>query len=199
MTADIFQSGDHATELGAEERLELIPSLTTRAELNEVERLQINAARVWALRAAALRRPDLLTDSFARELHQRMFHQVWRWAGRFRTANKNLGWEFHRVTEGVRHAFDDAQAWLDHDAYPLAEAAVRLHHRLFVIHPWPNGNGRHARLMADIVVASRQGKDLTWGARADLAGLGDVRNRYLVALRRADAGDFVPLLAFAQS
>lgn len=196
MTGDIFQSGDHDTELSAEERLELIRSFTTRAQLNRAERLNINQARVWALRCAR-RNPVLLTDEFARELHRRMFNEVWRWAGRYRVTEKNLGWEVFRLNEGVRNAFDDARAWFEHAVYPLPEAAVRLHHRLVVIHPWPNGNGRHARLMADIVMASRGGGRLSWGAGADLAVMSATRTRYIAAIHSADRGDFAPLLAFA--
>jgi Fic-DOC domain mobile mystery protein B len=151
------------------------------------------------MRPRALQRPDLLTDAFARELHRRMFNQVWRWAGRYRTTEKNLGWEVHRLTEGVRNAFDDAQYWMQHSTYPLHEAAVRLHHQLVAIHPWPNGNGRHSRLIADLLVVSRGGDELTWGARADLMGAGEIRNRYITAIRAADAGDIVPLLNFAKS
>src|ERR1035441_10616222 len=142
MTNDLFANDDANTELSPEERLELLPSLTTRAELNAVERLNINEARIWAMRPHTLQRPDLLTDSFARELHKRMFNQIWRWAGRYRTTEKNLGWEVPRITEGMRNAFDDAKAWIQFSNYPLNEAAVRLHHRLVLMHPWPNGNGR---------------------------------------------------------
>ena len=199
MSPDLFESGDNATPLSEAERLDLIPSLTTRGELNQVERLNINAARVWAMRPAVLHRADLLTDGFARELHRRMFNQVWRWAGCYRTTEINLGWEVHRLTEGVRNAFDDAQAWFEYSSYPLHEAAVRLHHRLVAIHPWPNGNGRHSRLTADIAVAARGGVDLTWGAGADLIAAGDVRQRYLDAIRQADQGNIEPLLVFARS
>ena len=199
MTTDLFQFGDNATPLSEEEKLALIPSLTTRAELNQVERLNIQAARVWAMRTHSLRRTDLLTDGFARELHRRMFNKVWQWAGRYRTTEKNLGWEVHRLTEGVHHALADAQAWLDHATYPLPEVAVRLHHRLVAIHPWPNGNGRHARLMADVVVAARGGKPLTWGAGGDLIAMDEVRRRYLEAIRAADRGEIGPLLEFARS
>jgi Fic-DOC domain mobile mystery protein B len=199
MTTDLFAASEGNTELSEEERLELIPSLTTRAELNAIERLNIKEARVWAMRPRVLQRPDLLTDRFARELHRRMFRSVWRWAGRYRTTEKNLGWEVHRLTEGVRNAFDDAQSWLQYSTYPVPEAAVRLHHRLVSIHPWPNGNGRHSRLIADLLVASRNGEELTWGARSDLVGMGDVRARYLQAIRAADAGDIYPLVVFAKS
>jgi Fic-DOC domain mobile mystery protein B len=199
VTTDIFQADEGNTELTVEECLGLIPSITTRAELNEVERLNINTARVWAMRAQVLRRPDLLTDGFARELHRRMFNQAWRWAGRYRTTGRNLGWEVPRLTEGVRNAFDDARDWLQHATYPLSESAVRLHHRLVAIHPWPNGNGRHSRLVADLMVASSGGAELTWGARSNLVSMSAVRDRYIAAIRRADSGDFAPLLEFAQS
>jgi len=199
MTSDLFEQADAATPLGEDERMGLIPSLSTRAELNQFERLNINAARIWTMRRNVLRRPDLLSDTFARELHRRMFNQVWKWAGKYRTTEKNLGWEVPRLAEGVRNAFDDAKTWLEHATYPLPEAAVRLHHRLVLIHPWSNGNGRHSRLIADIMIASRDGAELTWGARQDLVVSGELRQRYITAIRQADQGDFTPLIAFAQS
>lgn len=199
MTMDLFGPADDATPLSAEEQAALIPSLSTRAELNQLERLNINDARVWAMRKSVLRRPDLVSDGFARELHRRMFNQVWSWAGRYRITEKTLGWEVHRLAEGVRNVCDDAKAWFEHSTYPLPEAAVRLHHRLVLIHPWPNGNGRHARLMADIVVAAKGGKELTWGAGQDLVNAGEVRQRYIDSIRQADQGKIGPLVAFAQS
>jgi len=199
VTTDLFDAGPGDTPLTPEEQLDLIPSIATRAELNTLERFNINEARVWAMRPRVLRRADLLTDHFARELHRRMFRHVWRWAGRFRTTEKTLGWEWHRIPEGVRNAFADAAYWDQHQTYPVAEAAVRLHHRLVVIHPWSNGNGRHARLSADLWCAARQAPELTWGARTDLQPASETRARYLAAMRAADQGDFRALLVFAQS
>ncbi len=196
---DLFPIEDGATLLTPEEQSELIPSLATRAQLNEVERLGINTARVWAMRPRALASTDLLSDAFGRELHRRMFRGVWRWAGRYRTTEKNLGWAVPRITEGVRNAFDDARTQLQYASYPLHEVAVRLHHQLVVIHPWPNGNGRHARLVADIVVAAGRGVPLTWGAGVNLVAAGEIRARYLAAVRAADGQDFGPLLEFARS
>jgi Fic-DOC domain mobile mystery protein B len=196
---DLFPIEDGATLLTPEEQSELIPSLATRAQLNEVERLGINTARVRAMRPRALARTDLLSDAFGRELHRRMFRGVWRWAGRYRTTEKNLGWAVPRITEGVRNAFDDARTQLQYASYPLHEVAVRLHHQLVVIHPWPNGNGRHARLVADIVVAAGRGVPLTWGAGVNLVAAGEIRARYLAAVRAADGQDFGPLLEFARS
>lgn len=199
MSTDVFESADNATPLDDAERLALIPSISTRAELNQIERLNIHEARVWAMRPRSLARTDLLTDTFARELHRRMFRHVWRWAGKYRTTEKNLGWNVPRLNEGVRNAGEDAKVWFAHETYPLHEIAVRLHHRFVVIHPWPNGNGRHARLLADIVVAAQGGEELTWGARADLGSAGAVRRSYIESVRSADEGNFAPLLAFARS
>lgn len=196
---EIFGSLDGQTPLTDDERLELRPSFSTRRELNEAERLNINTARIWAMRGAVLGRSDLLTDVFGRELHRRMFNQVWKWAGRYRKTERNLGWEPHRIPEGVRVAFDDTAFRLNHETYPLHECAIRLHHQLAVIHPWVNGNGRHARLMADLLVASGKGKPLTWGAEANLAASGTARSCYIDAIRKADGGDFGHLLKFARS
>lgn len=197
--SDLFQAKENETPLTEAEKLDLIPSLSTRAELNEAERANILEARVWALRRRTLQREDLLTDAFGRELHRRMFGRVWRWAGSYRKTERNLGWEVHRLTEGTYNAFADVRTWLEYETYSVPEVAVRLHHQLVRVHPWPNGNGRHARLMADVVVAARGSADLTWGAGADIVTPGDARQRYIAAIRAADAGDFAPLLAFARS
>ncbi len=197
--SNIFQAKENKTPLTEEEKLELIPSLSTRAELNEAERTNILQARIWAMRPRTLKRDDLVTDVFGRELHQRMFDHIWKWAGSYRKTDRNLGWEVHRLTEGVYNAFADARVWLQYETYPLQESAVRLHHQLVRVHPWPNGNGRHARLMADILVQSRGGDELTWGAGADIVTQGKARANYIECILKADAGDFAPLLAFARS
>ncbi len=196
MADDLWLDEPGQTPLTEEEKVQLRPSLSTRAQLNAAERLNIHAARLWAMRKAGLRRTDLLTDAFARELHRRMFNQIWRWAGKYRTSDRNLGWEWSRVPESMRVLLDDARYWEEHATYPLAEIAVRLHHRMVVIHPWPNGNGRHARLLADILIAARGAAALTWGASLDLAHLGLARTRYIAALKSADQNDYQPLLAF---
>lgn len=148
---DLFQPAADATPLDETEQQGLIPSVWTRAELNQHERANIQQARQWALKPRQLNRVDLLTDVFARELHRRMFNRVWRWAGKYRTGEKNLGWPVPRITEGVHHACADARAWVEFGTYALPEIAVRLHHRFVLIHPWANGNGRHARLLADVL------------------------------------------------
>lgn len=188
---------DGPTLVTPEEALQLRVSVQSREELNAFERENILEARAWALSPRTLRRDDLLTEEFMCDLHRRMFGRVWRWAGRFRTSKRNLGRPVQALAMDVRALLDNARYWREHETYPAIEAAVRFHHRLVVIHPWVNGNGRHARLMADILVATQGGAPLAWGRGADLVAPSDVRARYLSALRAADAGDFGPLLAFA--
>lgn len=183
--------------ISPDERALLLPSLLTRAQLDGIERRQINAARMWALRGAVLKRGDLMTEAFARELHRRMFGGIWRGAGRYRTTPRNPGWEPRQIAKGVGMFFDDAEGWLRYSTYPVHEAAVRLHLRLVAIRPWCNGNGRHARLIADIVVAANEGEPLTWGSRSTQAEPGDARERYLGAMRAAESGNVAPLLDFA--
>ena len=184
--------------LTADEQARLVPSLSTREQLIEIERLGINAARVWAMRPSVLRRADLLTEPFIRELHRRMFGEVWRGAGRYRMTAGGLGWEPGQISKGVRMFLDDAEGWLRFVTYPVHECAVRLHHRLVAVQPWANGNGRHARLVADIVVAAHAEEPLTWGSRSAGREAGSARARYLDALRAADSGDMDPLIEFAR-
>jgi len=198
MPIEALAAQDGDSRITPQERSRLVPSLSTRAQLDEVERMRINAARVWAMRGAALQREDLLTEAFARDLHRRMFGGIWRGAGRYRTTECTPGWETHRIAEGVRMFLDDAEGWIRFSTYPVHEAAVRLHHRIGAINPWSNGNGRHARLFADIVVASHGEEPLTWGCGSEAAEPGSARARYGEAIRAADAGEMGPLLAFAR-
>ena len=184
--------------LTSEEQARLLPSLSTRGQLNAIERLGIHAARVWAMRPAVLGRPDLLTEKFSAELHRRMFSGVWRGAGRYRAGPFNAGWEPGQISKGVRMFIDDAEGWLRFSTYPVHESAVRLHHRLVSVYPWDNGSGRHARLLADIVVAAHGEDPLTWGARSPRVDRGYAASAYADALRAADAGDMDALMAFAR-
>ena len=184
-----------ATPLDPDDAAALLPRhIATQGQLNEWEQANILAAVQWAVSARA--KIDPLTDAFVRELHRRMFDRTWRWAGRYRHSDKNIGVEWAQVPTRVRDMLADIQYWIDHNTYPSVEIAVRLHHRLVAIHPFPNGNGRHARLVADLVLTNLGGSPLPWG-RSDLAHETDARARYIDALHRADAGDIVPLLAFA--
>jgi Fic-DOC domain mobile mystery protein B len=181
----------------ADEAALLLPSLTTRAQLLEVERLNIHGARVWAMQPGTLGRTDLLSLEFLRELHRKMFRRVWKGSGNFRSATASRGWEPATIEDGVRLFLDDAEGWMQYSTYPVHECAVRLHHRLVSVRPWSNGNGRHARLMADVVVAAMSETPLTWGSREP--GGRSPRSRYIEAITVADNGDMAALLAFARS
>jgi Fic-DOC domain mobile mystery protein B len=182
-----------AASIPEADRLRLLPSLSTAAELERAERAAIHAARSWAMRAAVLRRPDLLTEQFARELHRKMFGAIWRGAGRYRESGA-AGWEPSRISEGVRLFLDDAEGWLRYGTYPVHEAAVRLHHRLSSVRPWEVGTRRHARLLADIVVAAAGEPPLSWGSGMASGAAA----RYAAATAAADGGDFGPLVEFAR-
>lgn len=193
--SDLFEEPDNATPLTPEERNALLPShITYRHELNEAEQENIYRAQDWAL----ARRRDLLTETFVKGLHARMFGDVWRWAGQFRTSERNLGIPHYEVPMALRQLLDDAKTWIEHASYPRDEIAVRFHHRLVQIHPFPKGNGRHARLMADLLVMNLGGERFSWGS-ANLRDAGDVRRRYIAALQAADNHDIAPLPAFARS
>jgi Fic-DOC domain mobile mystery protein B len=196
--AEVDSAGEIPGAITAEEQACILPSLSTREQLNEIERLGIHSARVWAMRASVLRREDLLTEKFSCELHRRMFNGVWRGAGKYRTAAGGPGWEPGQISRGVRMFLDDAEGWLRFSTYPVHESAVRLHHRFFAIQPWANGNGRHARLLADVFVASQGEEPLTWGARSAPGKFKSAREEYADAVRAADSGDMEVLLAFAR-
>jgi Fic-DOC domain mobile mystery protein B len=199
----LFDQADSGNALGntpltCEEQADLIPSLATREELNEWERQNILEACGWALSVRNIPRQDPLTEPYVRELHLRMFDQTWKWAGRYRSSEKNIGIPCFQIRDALAALLGDARYWLDHQTFAPDESAIRLHHRLVFIHPFANGNGRHARLLADIV-AQRQGSPVfTWGS-ADIARAGNFRKSYIDALRAADRNEIAQLLAFARS
>jgi Fic-DOC domain mobile mystery protein B len=191
----LFEEPDNATPLTGEERRELIPAhIAFRSELNEAEQENIARAQDWALG----RRRDLLTEKFITDLHRRMLGDVWRWAGEFRTSERNLGIPHHEIPVAVRQLLDDTRFWIEHETYAPNELAVRFHHRLVHIHPFPNGNGRHARLMADLLMMSLGRERFSWGS-ANLLDAGSMRRRYIEALQAADNHNVDPLLRFARS
>ncbi|HEX8663499.1 MAG TPA: mobile mystery protein B [Beijerinckiaceae bacterium] len=195
---ELFGSQDDAQPpLSPEEKQGLRPAwITYRRELNAAEQENIAEGVTWAF--SALRRQDLLTESFLRELHRRMFGRVWAWAGSYRTTERNIGLSAYRIPIEIRVLLDDVRAWIQHRSYSSDELAIRFHHRLVSIHPFPNGNGRHSRLMADLMVTKMGGAPFTWGG-ANLANSGEARAKYVAALRKADEHDIDDLIAFARS
>lgn len=194
----LFAHAEGSTPLSPEEQDDLIPALATREELNEWERQNILEAHGWALNARQVQRRDSLAESYVRELHRRMFDQTWRWAGAYRGTEKNIGIASYRIREELAVLLGDVRYWMEHQTFAADELAVRLHHRLVWIHPFANGNGRHARLMADVCVRRLGRPEFSWGS-AVLVPAGTLRCSYIEALRAADAHDIGPLLAFARS
>jgi Fic-DOC domain mobile mystery protein B len=194
--SDLFDEPNDATPLEPDEREGLLQTwITYRRELNEAEQANVAAGAAWARRQ---RRLDILTDAFVKKLHRRMFGAVWDWAGEYRRTERNIGIDPIRIPVEVRMVLDDVRYWIENRTYPPDEIAVRLHHHLTVIHPFPNGNGRLARLMADLLAVRLGREPFTWG-RVSLTDAGETRARYIAALRVADKHDIGPLLEFARS
>jgi len=185
-----------ASPLDPDEAADLIPDhIATVSQLNEWEATNIFHAEAWAFDR---RHTDVTTEDFVKALHRKMFDQTWRWAGRYRNTEKNLGSPPHLIPMEVRDACANAGYWRANKVFALTELAVRFHHRIVAVHPFPNGNGRHARLLADVALFSMGEDRLTWG-RTSLQQAGSTRSEYIAALRAADAGDFKPLLRFSRS
>jgi len=186
------------TPLSPEEQDDLIPNLATQGELNEWERENILEARKWALSEREVRLRDPVTDGYLRELHRRMFDQTWKWAGTYRKSEKNIGVLVHEIRDRLGALLGNGKYWIENKTYGPDELAVRVHHELTLIHPFPNGNGRHARLTADVLIVHLGGSAFSWGQK-DIVAIGSARKTYLDALHSADAGDIRPLLKFARS
>jgi len=184
-----------ATPLDVDELACLIPKhITTQGELNEWEQLNILQGEAWARR----QRKDILNEGFVRQLHKQMFGETWSWAGNFRKSDKNIGAEWQQVGVKLHDLLNDVHYQIDHATYPPDEIATRFHHRLVAIQPFPNGNGRHARMMADLLIQKLGQLRFTWGSKS-LSEATETRSRYIAALRAADGGNIQLLLAFVRS
>lgn len=197
---DLFQEPDDATPLQPRDRQGLRQSwITSRQDLNEAEETNIAKGFAWANGRHSLEPDDILTTDFVRTLHKQMFSDVWSWAGDFRTRDVNIGnVQAHRIPVDLPAMLDDVKYWADHRTFAPDEIAIRLHHRLVEIHPFPNGNGRHARLIADLLIQRLGGQPFSWGS-GSLKTVGELRKRYVEALRMADNHDIQPLIHFARS
>ena len=187
------------TPLDPDEAAQLIPShLTTQGDLDEWEQTNILEARKW-LERQLRRKAEVLSEDFCRQLHQQMFGKTWKWAGKFRNSDKNIGHTWTQVPARLRQLLDNTVYQLAMQPPPaLDEAAARFHHALVLVHPFPNGNGRHARLMTDALLRSRRAEPFSWGSR-NLVKTGEARTRYIEALRAADGGDFSHLFKFVRA
>jgi Fic-DOC domain mobile mystery protein B len=176
----------------------LIPTIATREELDEFEQQNIEEVIQWTLSKSF--RPEIVfSEKFVCNLHKRMFGNVWSWAGKFRNTNKNIGVGKWQIPVALQSLCDDALFWVANQTYPPDEIAIRFKHRIVSIHCFPNGNGRHSRLMADLLVSKIYHDPVfSWGS-GELVQSGDTRTAYLSALRLADKGELQPLVAFARS
>ena len=192
------EQDQYITPLTAEEKKQLIPSLISKDAVNAFEELNILEARAWAVGPRTIQRIDPFSEPVIREVHKRMFNRTWGWAGKYRTTEKlNMGVPVGEIYERLGVLLGNGRYWVHNEFFLADEIAVRFHHELTVIRPFPNGNGRHARLYADIIARKLGGDVFTWG-RVHLHA-GTVREKYIEALQEADNGNIKPLLAFARS
>jgi Fic-DOC domain mobile mystery protein B len=195
---DLFQEPNDATPLNPEQRTGLLQSwITNRNDLNEAEQENIVNGAAWARRRRG-KPADLLTDDYVKTLHKQMFGEVWKWAGTYRQNELNIGLAPNRVPVEMPAMLDDVLFWVENETFPPDEIAARLHHRLTQIHAFANGNGRHARMMADLLIERLGGKAFSWGS-GSLADAGKLRAKYVAALEAADGHGIEPLLAFVRA
>ncbi len=187
------------TPINPSEKEGLIPFITTQTELNLLEEENIAEARDWLLERSVVNRQNLFSEQFLKKLHVKMFKYVWKWAGKFRDTEKNIGVEPYRIQVELKQLIDDANYWLEHKTYPIIDLAVIFHHRLVKIHLFANGNGRHARLVADAIVAKYGKGEIGWSRNLAIIQDNDIRKQYITALKEADYGNYDPLLNFAKA
>lgn len=191
----IIGEPDGATPLEPEELDGLkFKHITTRGQLDELEQANIQEGLKWLARQ---KNQDHFTEGFTLELHKKLFGQVWGWAGTFRRTEKNIGIDPIYLAIELRNLLDDARYWVEHNTYAPLEVAVRFHHRLVQIHPFPNGNGRHARIFADAILKFvLDHPPINWGGGESLQSMNERRKAYIAALRAADGHDYLALLEF---
>ncbi len=187
------------TPLEEEEKEELkIKTISTRGELDEFEQANIEEAIEWSLKKRNSHE-KILTVKFIKDVHIRMFSEVWGWAGTFRRTNKNIGVDKYLIEQELRVLLDDCKFWIENKTYPVDEIAIRFKHRLVKIHPFPNGNGRHSRLCADILASHALNQSVfTWSGN-NITDKGETRTKYLEAIYQADQENIKPLIKFARS
>jgi Fic-DOC domain mobile mystery protein B len=190
---------DGQTPLSEEEKEGLlIPSITTREELDEFEQLNIEKAIQWTF-GKKLKAEQLFTEKFIKDLHRRMYGEVWKWAGNFRTTEKNIGIKSYQIAIELKMLLDDAVFWKENNTYQPEELAIRFKHRLVSIHCFANGNGRHSRLIADLIMEKLYNrKFFSWGS-ANLVKATEARSNYIFAVKKADKHDIHPLMVFSKS
>jgi Fic-DOC domain mobile mystery protein B len=187
------------TPLDEEEKEGLkIRSITTQQELDEFEQLNIEKAIEWTIHTN-LKPEKILTQKFVKDLHRKMFGDVWKWGGEFRKSDKNLGIHWPQISIELKKLLDDTKYWIENNTYSPEEISIRFKHRLVAIHCFPNGNGRHSRMMADIIMESVFGEDSFSWHRSNMVKADETRKKYISALKEADKGNIKPLIEFAKT
>lgn len=176
----------------------LIESISSRGELDEFEQLNIEKAIEWSISSKFVEK-IILTEGFVKTLHKQMFSEVWSWAGQFRKSNKNIGVDWTIIGIELKKLLDDAEFWIKNSSYNPDEIAIRFKHRLVKIHCFPNGNGRHSRMMADIIIESIFEKDVFDWRYSSMVRADATREEYISAIKKADGGNIEPLLDFARN
>ena len=194
----MFEYPPGATPLDQDEINQLIPQhISTQQQLNEWEEQNILEITSWTSRQQ-FNLSQIITTSFIRNLHLKMFNKTWQWAGKFRHSNKNIGVDWHKIPIALKILLDDVNYQINNQSFPIDELATRFHHRLVAIHPFPNGNGRHSRLMTDIILLSQNQPRFSWG-NINLTSPSDTRKSYIKALQTADKKNLELLLKFVRS
>lgn len=192
----VYEYGQTALDEDEKEGLK-IKSITTQKELNEFEQLNIEKALQWIIRTKP-KLEKIMSEEFMKELHKRMYNDIWKWAGEFRKTEKNIGIQWSKISVELRTLIDDTLFWIENKTFSHTEIAIRFKHRIVSIHCFPNGNGRHSRLIADIIIESIFRQPLfTWHQSSRMKP-DEIRKNYITALREADNGNINPLIEFAQ-
>lgn len=194
-----FVYKDGQTPLEEEEKDGLkIKSITTQAELDEFEQLNIEKAVEWTIHTN-LKPKNILTEKFVKDLHKKMYGDVWKWAGEFRRTEKNMGIPWTKIGLELKNLLDDTKYWIENETFSPEEIAIRFKHRIVSIHCFPNGNGRHSRMMADIIMESIFGKEIFSWHQSNMVKANETRKEYIDALKEADNGNVKPLIEFAKN
>ena len=194
-----FDYKDGQTPLDEEEKEGLkIKSITTQGELDEFEQLNIEKAVEWTIHTK-LKPENILTEKFIRNLHKKMYCDVWKWAGQFRRTEKNIGILWTKIGIELKNLLDDTKYWIENKTYSSEEIAIRFKHRIVSIHCFPNGNGRHSRMMADIIMESIFGGEIFTWHQSNMVKANQKRKQYIEALKEADNGIIKPLIEFAKN
>jgi len=192
----VYEEGQ--TPLNKDEKVGLlIKTISTQGELDEHEQRNIEKAIEWTIHNK-FRTESILTEKFIKKLHVKMFSDTWRWAGDFRQSEKNIGVDWITIPVALRTLLDDTKYWIENETFPPDELAIRFKHRLVNIHCFPNGNGRHSRIMADIIIQSIFKKEIFSWHNSNMVRAGEVRSKYIKAIRIGDSGNINPLIEFAR-